>query len=51
MKSPLGFGGVILHYNQLDCLGLVAGGLDCPTLFFNFAMGLLEEEVKLHNKR
>ena len=50
----LGFRGVILHYSKfydecyssLGCPNEAAGGLDCPTLFFNFLMGLLVEEVK-----
>ena len=46
MRSPLGFGGVILHYNQFRLLRLSSKRLGLPNPFINFSISLLEEEVK-----
>ena len=41
MRSPLEFGQGILHYSQFS-----SSRLKLPNPFFQFCMGLLEEEVK-----
>ena len=39
MRSLLGFGGVILHYNQFRLLGLSGKGLRMPNSFLEFWNG------------
>ena len=48
----MGLEEILFTIASLDGLGLAARGLDCLTHFFNFAMGLMEEEVKrTHEKQ
>ena len=49
MRSRLGLEEVFFTIATLDFLATRV--LDCPTPFFDFAMGLLEEEVKLAHER